>query len=326
MTLRAEAAGSTPVLACGEPAAAPVAGFLPRMAYHDEEGAVLAFELIPGARTMGGFPSPRRPFPGTTAPMIEVGRALGRALGTFHRAFGPDGLAGDPRLAWLPRGEPWILSIHKPSPDLLSILSPANYRTLQVLQGRAPRSATGLLDAARQGLAARRGDPRRRQGGQRARPAPRLVRGRGSGSSTGSWSRSATRPGTWPGHSTIIVLLWISSMPTGEGISADWDMTERAGFTRSGRGAGGPIRATWEGYREASAGMTRLTPPDSAEGGGALGGPADPVGLRDGLDGGTALTARAVILAMQVGREPPGRPQARGQVHLYGIPPGSTGR
>lgn len=78
---------------------------------------------------------------------VDVARALGRALGEFHRALDRSRVGDNPKLAWLHGSEPWILSVHKPGPAMLSEISAANMHTVRILQNEPGLSE--LLDAAR---------------------------------------------------------------------------------------------------------------------------------------------------------------------------------
>jgi hypothetical protein len=55
--------------------------------------------------------------------------------------------APDLRLDWLTRAIPWVMLVHKPGPELLQTLSPANSQTLQILQSQEGLAAR--LDALR---------------------------------------------------------------------------------------------------------------------------------------------------------------------------------
>src|SRR5207249_4500950 len=102
-----------------ESAGAALAEILPRLAVCDRTGAVLALELYPDARPLAAYLAaydPRR-FPHGAL------RALGRALGTVHRAFRRPGPGDHPRLGWLDDQIPWVMLVHKPGPELLATIS-----------------------------------------------------------------------------------------------------------------------------------------------------------------------------------------------------------
>src|SRR5262249_37560178 len=113
-----------------EPAVAPMARVIPRLLYYDPERSVLAVEFYDdGAPLWQHFwRLDGQPFP------VGVARALGRGLATVHRVFRLPGPGDDPRLGWLGRQAPWVMMVHKPGPELLATLSPANYHTLRILQ------------------------------------------------------------------------------------------------------------------------------------------------------------------------------------------------
>jgi hypothetical protein len=114
------------------PAASAMAKVAPRLVHHDDERCVLALRLVPEAQTLSKFFA--------TAPQrqssIDVTAALGRALATVHRTFLRGGLAQSPRLSWLSREPPWVMAMHRPTPEVLSRLSPANGLLIRMLQSQ----------------------------------------------------------------------------------------------------------------------------------------------------------------------------------------------
>ena len=140
-TLRAEAAFYS--YCQDEPGAAPMRDILPRLAYCEPREPLLALELYADAQplwmAMAADP--------THSPPRKAARALGRALGTFHRVFRtPDGSL-DAKLGWMPRSVPWVMMVHKPGPEMLATISQANYQTVKILQTQEGLSAR--LDALR---------------------------------------------------------------------------------------------------------------------------------------------------------------------------------
>lgn len=127
-TLRGEAAFYS--FCQNEPSVAAVYDLLPRLVYFDHERALLMLELLDGAKPLWEYCSA---FEIGRFPVEVVGR-VGRALGIFHRTFRLPGPAADPRMAWLRRDIPWVMQVHKPGPELLASISPANYETLKILQ------------------------------------------------------------------------------------------------------------------------------------------------------------------------------------------------
>jgi hypothetical protein len=137
---QAEAAGSQSSLRAE-------AGFY-RMCHHDFRGEAVR-PLVPALEGVDdaagaifieligdGVPlSAYRPRFAEAALLGRLGAAIGRAIGTYHRAF--RSLVGTPsrdcgRLAQQP---PWVLWVHRPGPEILSELSAANRKTLRILQG-----------------------------------------------------------------------------------------------------------------------------------------------------------------------------------------------
>jgi Ser/Thr protein kinase RdoA (MazF antagonist) len=130
-TLRAEAAFYS---FCFEEAEAePMRAYLPRLRFFDPERSLVVLDLLEGAVPLWQH-----------AQREESSRLVGTALATFHRTFRG---TTHPRLAWLHRQTPWVMRVHKPSPDLLASLSPANVETLRILQTQEQISAH--LDALR---------------------------------------------------------------------------------------------------------------------------------------------------------------------------------
>lgn len=128
VTLRNEAAFYA--LCQDDDRCAPLREFLPRLRYFDPAESIVVLELIAEAKPLAAYYAAHdgEPFP-TAAP-----RAAGRALATLHRTFRAFDPATEPRVAWMHRQPPWIMRAHKPSPDLLASLTPANAETICILQ------------------------------------------------------------------------------------------------------------------------------------------------------------------------------------------------
>jgi Ser/Thr protein kinase RdoA (MazF antagonist) len=112
------------------PAAAAMADVLPRLIFFDPDRSLLALELLADASS----PWQRFWAAGPQAFPHEIGRRIGRMLGEVHRTFRDPAMLDDPSLAWLSPAVPWVMMAHKPGPELLSTISPANYQTLRILQ------------------------------------------------------------------------------------------------------------------------------------------------------------------------------------------------
>jgi hypothetical protein len=127
-TLRCEAAFYSFVN--DEPAARELRDLLPRFVYFDPERSLVALELYEDAAPLWRFYSKFEPnaFPAAAA------AATGRALGVLHRTLRVPGAGADARLGWLRSDVPWVMQVHKPGPEMLSAISPANYQTLRILQ------------------------------------------------------------------------------------------------------------------------------------------------------------------------------------------------
>lgn len=126
-----------------ETAVAAMQTLLPRMLYCDAEQSLLAIELFENALPLWSY---YYQFEAGSFPAGVAG-TLGRALGVLHDTFHTPGLADDSRLGWLRRDLPWVMQVHKPGPEMLAVLSPANYQTLGILQTQ--EGLSGRLDGLR---------------------------------------------------------------------------------------------------------------------------------------------------------------------------------
>jgi hypothetical protein len=108
--------------------AARLRKFLPRFCGWDEDRCLLVSELVEG-------PPLWRHYAATVAPEFPADSAapLGEALGAFHHFFRQAAHPPD-WMSALHAAPPWILSAHRPSPEVFSRLSPANLQLLSLLQ------------------------------------------------------------------------------------------------------------------------------------------------------------------------------------------------
>ncbi len=113
-------------------AAAEMAKIAPRLVYFEPDEALLALELVPDTEPLWAYyqAHDEQGFP------VDAGRALGIALGTFHRVFRQPVLMRHPQLNWLRDAIPWVLEIHKPDLALLESLSWGNLQTIRILQSQ----------------------------------------------------------------------------------------------------------------------------------------------------------------------------------------------
>jgi Ser/Thr protein kinase RdoA (MazF antagonist) len=124
-----------------DPNASDVRSLLPCLHGWDEERSLLVLELVDGrplwthyaATSASEFPS-------------DSAAPLGEALGTFHRVFRERSSLSD-EWAGLPMAPPWILFVHRPTPEIFARLSPANLQVLKLLQKNRPLAAS--LDSLR---------------------------------------------------------------------------------------------------------------------------------------------------------------------------------
>jgi Ser/Thr protein kinase RdoA (MazF antagonist) len=306
LTLRAEAAFYQ--FCWQEPAAAAMADLLPRLVYCDPPGAVLVLELFHDALPLGSYLAAHDPqqFP------HEALRALGRALGLFHRTFRRPGLGGDPRLDWLHAQVPWVMLVHKPGPELLAIISQANYQTLRILQSQ--ENLSGRLDGLR-----RRWRPEAlihndiksdnvlvRPGGNPAEPEVRLV----------DWELVQVGDPAWDlaGALQDLLLFWVNSMPLG---------VEHEQMIASARyplpTLQRALRALWAGYR----GAADRAEPDAADllQRAVLFSAARLIQTAYEMAHGATSLPPASVLLLQIAANILADPE-RAQVQLYGIPGG----
>ena len=291
-----------------DPAAAEVAGFLPRLIDFDADAAVLVLELIRDAAPLWSYQGPGadRGIP------AEVGRALGHALGTVHRVFGATGPAAGWRPAWITSAFPWVLMAHKPGPTLLASISPATYKTLRILQTQEGLGTQ--LDRLRRAWRPEtviHGDIK--SDNVLIRPGEGLSPARAW---LVDWELVQVGDPAWDlaGALQDFLIAWTGSMPTAAGLTVE----ERIGRARQPLGAiRGTIRALWHGYRLAA----RLDPAE-----------ADELLTRAVAFSAARLIQSAYELAdeaddlpapaatwIQIGANLLADPES-GRVHLYGIP------
>ncbi len=238
-----------------EPAAAAVARLLPRLTHFDPGPPLLALELVRGSAPLWQRLAAPEGRPLVTAPAA----AVGAALATVHRTFrGPDP-AADARLGWLPRELPWVMTIHKPDPALLTSIGPAAYRLIGIVQ--AHDDFTRRLDSLRgqwRPDAVIHGD---------VRSDNVLVGSPVGGREPGSedvtlvdWEMAQLGDAAWDvaGLLQDLVLFWVNSMPLAEPLGVD-ELAARA--RHPWREVQGALRAFWHGYRQAAA----LAPADADE-------------------------------------------------------------
>jgi len=230
-----------------EPATESLRRWVPVLRHVDSARHVLGLELFPGARPLwthySGFA------PGHFPAGVPAG--LGEAMGTVHRLFRAPELREDPRLAWMTRGVPWILRVHRPVPEMLATLSLANYRVLGLVQAQPGLSRQ--LDALR--LEWREdtvihGDIK----SDNVLVVPPVDADGEAQVRLVDWELAQVGDPAWDVAGTLqdFVMFWLLSVP-GDAMSAD-EMTTRAGYPLRALHPG--LRAFWRAYRAAS-GLSR---------------------------------------------------------------------
>ncbi len=111
-----------------EDLAAPVRKVLPRLVWFDRDETLLAVELLRDPLPLWAA------FAANETARPAMARAVGTALGLLHRTFRGEEALHHPRLQWLSRRRPWALGVHKPGPEMLAELTPANVETLKIIQ------------------------------------------------------------------------------------------------------------------------------------------------------------------------------------------------
>lgn len=111
-----------------EEAVAPVRAVLPRLLHFDRDETLLAIELLRDPQPLWAA------FAENVEARPAIARAVGAAIGLVHRTFRAPEVQSHPRLPPLSRRLPWALGVHKPTPDLLAELTPANLETLKIIQ------------------------------------------------------------------------------------------------------------------------------------------------------------------------------------------------
>jgi aminoglycoside phosphotransferase (APT) family kinase protein len=294
-----------------EPAVSSLARFIPHLIDCDQGTARLVFELVTGAVSFQSKLEEKAN--GET--MTAAARELGKGLAILHRCFRPECVHADDRLSELARHPPWATGLHKPAPELLAVLSAANYETLRILQ-----TQEGLgerLDRLRRDWRPEtviHGD---------VKFDNVLVRTDHDGESPTStriwivdWEMVQIGDPAWDvaGAFQDFLVLWVRSMPMNEEMSPE----ERIAGARQPLGElRDAIRALWEGYRviaelghhESDRFLQRCVVLSAAR------------LMQSAYEIGTTaahLTGSAVLL-LQIAANVLAEPR-RGQVQLYGIP------
>jgi hypothetical protein len=177
---------------------------------------------------------------------------VGSALATVHTTFRLPGLAEDPRLGWLPHNLPWVMLVHKPGPELLATLSPANCEVLRLLQSQD--GLGGRLDRLRklwQPDTVIHGDVK-------ADNLLYVPAAAGAGPAADEvclvdWEMVQVGDPAWDvaGVFQDLVLLWVNSMPLTEHVGVE-ELAARAG--QPWRVVQAALRAFWRAY-ERGAGL-----------------------------------------------------------------------
>lgn len=248
---QAEAVGSEATLGCEaafyrmcahDDRAAAMRPYAPTMVGVEEADRALFIELIGDAVPLTDL----RGRYGDAALLVRLGRAIGLAVGTCHRAF-PTLVEHPSRHAdRLGRQVPWVLWVHRPGPEILDELSAGNRKTLHILQQRGDLARR--LDVLRRGWRVEtlihgdlKADNLLIAGDVDGDPTVKLV----------DWELAQLGDPAWDLGALLrdFVLAWIFSMPVGRGIGPE-EMIAAAAHPLAGVQVG--MRALWVAYLAAA--------------------------------------------------------------------------
>jgi Ser/Thr protein kinase RdoA (MazF antagonist) len=119
-----------------DPQTAELRAYLPALRGWDEARPLLVLELIDGRPLWAHYAAaPPAEFPSDAA------GPFGTALGTLHRVFRHALMRDGTAMIGLPARPPWILTAHRPTPDIFISVSPANLQLLAMIQRSQPLAA-----------------------------------------------------------------------------------------------------------------------------------------------------------------------------------------
>jgi hypothetical protein len=116
-----------------DPGVDDMRSLLPRLHDCDDDRGTLTIELIDGRPLWGRYALvPSAEF------VAQFAAPLGDAIGTMHRVFREPAARATQWISGLYAGPPWFFGMHRPTPDMLAGLSPANVQVLRLVQRSAP--------------------------------------------------------------------------------------------------------------------------------------------------------------------------------------------
>jgi len=221
-------------LAATHPDAAGLQPIVPAYRHYDTARHVLVTALLPSAETVADYHRRMAAFP------PELGAALGRALGTYHRT-GAAALQAATDSAVFPRQPPWVLSLHRQPPQLAGAISGANAGLVQILQ-QFPEFPENLdrLGATWEMASLIHGDMKWDNC---------LVNGDAGSIRIVDWELADIGDPLWDAGAVLqsYVSFWIFSLPAGQGADAE-QVARAAQYPLEHMQAA--IRAFWIAYRE----------------------------------------------------------------------------
>lgn len=107
-----------------------IRSFIPPCLFFDASSSLIVLKFIENAQSLWDH---YRNFSPDSMP-ASVNREIGQCLGRLHRGFSNFFSEHPEYLGSIRKDPPWVFTVHKPSPEMLALISPANYEMLHRLQ------------------------------------------------------------------------------------------------------------------------------------------------------------------------------------------------
>ena len=107
-----------------------IRSFIPSRLFFDASSSVIVLKLIENAWSLWDY------YRNFSPDSIDgsISRQIGGCLGVLHRDFSNFFSEHPEYFQSIRKDPPWVFTIHKPSPEMLALISPANYEMLRRLQ------------------------------------------------------------------------------------------------------------------------------------------------------------------------------------------------